>query len=169
MWKINWAGKTITMRWNRWKVPDRVVMRIDRRMTPEEDGETVEAELIALIEAAAPTVAGITVECRRLMLAEPMLPNPTADRLAQTLRHHAQAIFGDEVSISGAPLFTNARHYATAGIPTVLYGAGPKALFDTGSHSTDEHIALADLKAATEVVARTLVDLLSPTETAATD
>ena len=150
-------------------VPDRVVMRIDRRMTPEEDGETVEAELIALIEAAAPTVAGITVECRRLMLAEPMLPNPAANRLAQTLRHHAQAVFGDEVSISGAPLFTNARHYATAGIPTVLYGAGPKALFDTGSHSTDEHIALADLKAATEVVARTLVDLLSPTEAAASD
>ncbi len=145
-------------------VPDRVVMRIDRRMIPEEVGEVVEADLIALIEAAAPKIEGIAVECRRLMLAEPMEPNPAAKRLADTLRHHAQAVFGDEVTIGGAPLFTNARHYASAGIPTVLYGAGPKDLFETGSHSADEHIALDDLRAATEVVARTLIDLLSPTQ-----
>ncbi|PLX39516.1 MAG: peptidase M20 [Hyphomicrobiales bacterium] len=143
-------------------VPDRVKLRIDRRMIPEEDGDVVEAELIALIENAAPAIEGVTVECRRLMLAEPLVPNPGAARLSETLRHHAQAVFGEEVVVGGAPLFTDARHYASAGIPTVLYGAGPKSLFATGSHSSDEHLKLGDLKAATEVVARTLVDLLSP-------
>ncbi len=43
-------------------VPDRVTFRIDRRIIPDEDGATVERELIALIEAAAPKAKGTTVD-----------------------------------------------------------------------------------------------------------
>ena len=60
----------------------------------------------------------------------------------------------------GIPLYTDARHYAAAGVPTVLYGAGPHSLLEANAHRADERLVLDDLYKATEVVARTLADLL---------
>ena len=57
----------------------------------------------------------------------------------------------------------SARHYAAAGIPTVLYGAGPRSILEANAHGADEHLRLADLRAATEVVALTLAELLQTT------
>jgi succinyl-diaminopimelate desuccinylase len=47
-----------------------------------------------------------------------------------------------------------------AGIPTVLYGAGPRTLAEANAHAADERLVLADLRKATEVIALTLCDLL---------
>ena len=142
-------------------VPDRVMLQIDRRLIPEEDGDAVEDSLTKLITKAVPGDSGVEVECRRLMLAEPLRPAKKAKPLAKLLRKNAEAVLGTEVPITGAPLFTDARHYASAGIPTVLYGAGPRSMSDSSAHSADEHISLKDLKGATKVVARTLRDILS--------
>src|SRR5690606_38223901 len=60
-------------------VPDRVVMRVDRRLIPEEDGEAVEASLAALVQKAVEGRPGIEIECRRIMLAEPLRPLPGVD------------------------------------------------------------------------------------------
>ena len=48
-------------------VPDQVVFRIDRRMVPEEDLVKVEADLRALIAAAAKACPQIKVEVRRTL------------------------------------------------------------------------------------------------------
>jgi succinyl-diaminopimelate desuccinylase len=141
-------------------VPDRAVLRIDRRILPEEDGERVEADLVALIERAAGTPAGIEVECRRLMLAEPLRPRPGVERLADLLRAKAEAVTGRPVAATGAPLYSDGRHYAAAGIPTVLSGAGPRSRAASGAYGPDEHLDLADLEAATVVVAATVAELL---------
>jgi succinyl-diaminopimelate desuccinylase len=61
----------------------------------------------------------------------------------------------------GVPLYVAARHYATVGIPTVLYGAGPRTLTEANAHAAHERLPLADLRKATEVVALTLLDLLA--------
>ena len=143
-------------------VPDRVALRIDRRLIPEEDGEAVEAALVALIEAAAPERPDIEVECRRIMLAEPLKPLSGVERLVGPLTRHATDVLGVPVEPTGVPLYTDARHYAAAGIPTVLYGAGPRTIREANAHSADEHLELADLKAATKVIARTLAELLAP-------
>ncbi len=142
-------------------VPDRIVLRIDRRLIIEEDGETVEAELVRLIEAAMPKAPGIEVECRRILLAEPLRPLPGVERLVEALRVPAEALSGQPIDVTGVPLYTDARHYAAAGIPTVLYGAGPRSIIDANAHSADEHLRLADLKMATEVVAEALATLLA--------
>ena len=60
----------------------------------------------------------------------------------------------------GVPLYTDARHYSQRGIPTVLYGAGPRTLMEARGHNTDENLRLDDLNRATKVVALTLADLL---------
>ncbi len=141
-------------------VPDRVALRIDRRLIPEEEGETVERALVALIESALPSTAGIELECRRIMLAEPLRPLPGVDELVAAIEAPAERILGVPVLPTGVPLYTDARHYAAAGIPTVLYGAGPRSILDANAHGADEHIRLADLRAATEIVALALQTLL---------
>jgi acetylornithine deacetylase/succinyl-diaminopimelate desuccinylase-like protein len=70
-------------------------------------------------------------------------------------------VLGVEVAPTGVPLYTDARHYAAAGIPTVLYGAGPWSILEANAHGADEHLRLSDLRAATEVIAVTLSDVLS--------
>jgi acetylornithine deacetylase/succinyl-diaminopimelate desuccinylase family protein len=142
-------------------VPDRIAFRIDRRLIPEEQGEAVEAELIALIEAAAPETDGVEVECRRIMLAEPLRPLPGVERLLEAIQGPAKAVLGLPIEPTGAPLYTDARHYSAAGIPTILYGAGPRSILEANAHSADEHVQLSDLRAATEIVALALEDLLS--------
>jgi acetylornithine deacetylase/succinyl-diaminopimelate desuccinylase-like protein len=69
-------------------------------------------------------------------------------------------VLAEPVQVYGVPLYTDARHYAAAGIPTVLYGAGPRSLIEANAHAADERLPLADLRKATEVVALTLLDLL---------
>ena len=73
---------------------------------------------------------------------------------------HAKAILGVDVPVMGVPLYTDARHYAAAGIPIVLYGAGPRSILEANAHNADENLRLNDLRAATKIVALTAADLL---------
>jgi len=141
-------------------VPDRIVMRLDRRLIPEENGAKVEKALVALIKRAAKG-RGIAVECRRVMLAEPLKPIAGVERLVEPLRRHARRELKAKIPVKGVPLYTDARHYSAKGIPTVLYGAGPRTILEANAHGADEHIKLSDLKATTRVIAATLRDLLA--------
>jgi acetylornithine deacetylase/succinyl-diaminopimelate desuccinylase-like protein len=142
-------------------VPDRVAFRIDRRIIPEEDHQAAEDQLRALILDAGAAFAGIRVELRRVLLAEPLKKLPGAERLTQALQRHGEHFLGVPVGEHGVPLYTDARHYAAAGIPTVLYGAGPRTLAEAHGHAADECLRLNDLKAATATIAATLAELLS--------
>jgi succinyl-diaminopimelate desuccinylase len=141
-------------------VPDLVTFRIDRRMIPEENPETVERDLIAAIEAAATRLPGITVKIRRVLLARPLQPLPGQDRLVAALQRNARIILGEAIPADGVPIYTDARLYSGAGIPSVLYGAGPRSLLEANGHRADENLVLEDLRKATKVVALTLADLL---------
>jgi acetylornithine deacetylase/succinyl-diaminopimelate desuccinylase-like protein len=142
-------------------VPDRVSLRIDRRMIPEESTDAAESELRGIITAAVADRGGISLDIRRIMLAEPLVQLPAAARLVNSLRIHGEAIFGTALNVGGVPLYTDARHYSSAGIPTVLYGAGPRTLQEANGHGADECLRLRDLQRATCVVALTLCDLMS--------
>lgn len=139
-------------------VPDLVRFRIDRRMIPEEAPDAVEAELRRLIESTAGAIPGIRIELRRLLLALPLVKLPGADRLCESLQRHGGHFLGTAVVEHGVPLYTDARHYTAAGIPTVLYGAGPRTLGEANGHAADECLRLNDLKAATQTVACALAE-----------
>ena len=141
-------------------VPDRVVFRIDRRMIPEETPSEVEAELRAVIETAARALPEARVSVERILLAAPLTPLPGSERLTELLCARASATMGEPVAPVGVPLYTDARHYAAAGVPIVLYGAGPHTIEEANAHRADERLPLDDLYRATEVVALTLLDLL---------
>lgn len=142
-------------------VPDKVRLRLDRRITPDEDPAKVEADLRALIAKAVTEVAGARVEIRQILLALPLTPLPGSDRLAGALARWATEIFGEEIGTIGVPLYTDARHYAAAGVPIVLYGAGPHSIEEANAHRADERLPLADLHRATKVVALALAELLA--------
>jgi acetylornithine deacetylase/succinyl-diaminopimelate desuccinylase-like protein len=141
-------------------VPDRVSFRIDRRIIPEENPAQAETELHTLVERAAADCSGIRVEIRRILLALPLVPVSGTERLTESLRRHGESFFGVPIAEHGVPLYTDARHYAAAGIPTVLYGAGPRTLAEAHGHAADECLRLDDLRGATATVACALTELL---------
>ena len=141
-------------------VPDRVSLRIDRRLIPEENGVEVESALTDLVQRSADTSRGAEVECRRIMLAEPLRPLPGVEKLVSAIQEPAVEMLGVPVEATGVPLYTDARHYSEAGIPTILYGAGPRSILEANAHGADEHVRLDDLRAATEIIAGALSTLL---------
>jgi acetylornithine deacetylase/succinyl-diaminopimelate desuccinylase-like protein len=94
------------------------------------------------------------------MLAEALRPVRRIERLVESLRRQAKRVLGISINSTGVPLYTDARHYAARGIPTVLYGAGPRSILEANAHGADEHVRLKDLDAAIQIVAATLRDLL---------
>ena len=142
-------------------VPGRVSFKLDRRMIPEENPEQVEADLRTLIAQTAAQCPGIQVDVKRILLARAMRPLPGTGPLVQALQSHAQAVFGEAVPALGTPLYTDVRLFSEAGIPGVIYGAGPRTVLESNAKRADEHIVLEDLRRATQVMARSLVDLLA--------
>ena len=141
-------------------VPGKVVLNLDRRMIPEEAPAEVEAALRAVIAEAVVSSPGITVDVKRLLLARALTPLAGNQPLVQALCRHASAVFGEPIVASGTPLYTDARLFSERGIPAVLYGCGPRTVLESNAKRADEHIDLADLRRATQVIARTLADLL---------
>lgn len=142
-------------------VPDRVTLRLDRRMIPEEKPAEAEAELRQVIADAAAAFPKARVEVRRILLAEPLKPLPGGERLVEALCRHASEVMGEPITAKGVPLYTDARLYSAHGIPAALYGAGPRTIEDANAHRADERLPLSDLRKATEVVALTLAELLA--------
>jgi len=142
-------------------VPGKVVLKLDRRMIPEENPAEVEATLHRVIAEAARQVPGITVDIKRMLLARALTPLPGNQPLVEALCKHGEAVFGEPIPTSGTPLYTDVRLYCERGIPAVIYGAGPRTVLESNAKRADEHIVLEDLRRATKVVARTLHDLLA--------
>jgi acetylornithine deacetylase/succinyl-diaminopimelate desuccinylase-like protein len=143
-------------------VPDKVALRIDRRIIPEENPAEVESELRSVLTEAAKARPEVRVEIKRIMLAVPFKPVGAAGKLAGVFQAAAEAEFSVPVLRNGVPIYTDARHYAAAGIPTILYGAGPRSLLEANGHRADEKLVLEDLRKATRTVARAVAELLKP-------
>ena len=141
-------------------VPGKVVLKLDRRMIPEEDSAAVEAEVRQLIESTVAHSPGIRLEIRRLVLANALKPLPGNRVLVEAIQRHGQAVIGEPIPESGTPLYTDVRLYGEHGVPAVIYGAGPRTVLESNAKRADEHLVLEDLRRATKVIARTLLDLL---------
>ena len=143
-------------------VPGRVSFKLDRRMIPEENPAEVEATLRAVIAKAAAESPGITVSIQRMLLAHALKPLPGNQPLVDAIQKHGEEVFGEPIPATGTPLYTDVRLFCEAGIPGVIYGAGPRTVLESGAKRADERLHLDDLRRATKVMARALVDWLSP-------
>lgn len=146
-------------------VPGKVVFKLDRRMIPEENPAEVEAAIRDVIAKAAAEfktpAGGIEVEVKRLLLANSMKPLAGNQPLVEAIQKHGEQLFGQPIPAMGTPLYTDVRLYGEAGIPGVIYGAGPRTVLESHAKRADERLELEDLRRATKVIARTLADLLA--------
>lgn len=148
-------------------VPGTVVFKLDRRMIPEENPTEVEATIRQVIADAAAAFnqgrqdAGIEIGIKRMLLARALTPLPGNQPLVESLTRNASAVFGQPIVACGTPLYTDVRLFGEAGIPGVVYGAGPRTVLESNAKRADERLELEDLRRATKVVARALSDLLA--------
>ena len=148
-------------------IPGKVVLKLDRRMIPEEDTAEVEATLHKVIADAVTAFnqgrsdEGIHVSIKRLLLAKSLTPLPGNKPLVEAVQRNATAVFGQPIPACGTPLYTDVRLFGEAGIPGIIYGAGPRTVLESHAKRADERLDLEDLRRATKVIARSLHDLLS--------
>ena len=141
-------------------VPDRLTLRMDRRMIPEENPAAVEARVRSLIEDSVRGMDGIRVEIRRLLLANALTPLPGHEKLVAAIQKHGTRVFGEPIPAVGVPLYADARLYGEHGVPIVMYGAGPRTISESNAKRPDENLLLEELRRATHVVASSVHDLL---------
>ena len=148
-------------------MPGKVVFKLDRRMIPEENPAEVEASIRKTIEDAAKTFnpprggKQLQVGIRRMLLANAMKPLAGNAPLVDAIQKHGGEVFGEPIPAVGTPLYTDVRLYVERGIPGVIYGAGPRTVRESNAKRSDEHVQLEDVRRATKVIARTLLDLLA--------
>lgn len=149
-------------------VPGKVVLKIDRRMIPEESPAEVEASIRAVIAQAIADFNAkggytgedaVRVDIKRLLLANAMTPLAGNKPLVDAIQAHGEAVFGEKPPAVGTPLYTDVRLYVERGIPGVIYGAGPRTVLESHAKRADERLVLEDLRRATKVIARMLCDL----------
>lgn len=148
-------------------IPGKVVFKLDRRMIPEEDPQSVEQSLRDLIartvleyNAQAAPDKHIRVDVKRILLARSMRPLSGNKPLVDAVQKHAKAILHEDIPALGTPLYTDVRLYCEHGVPGIIYGAGPRSVLESHAKRADERLVLSDLRAATKIIARTLADLL---------
>jgi succinyl-diaminopimelate desuccinylase len=142
-------------------VPGRVSFKLDRRMIPEENPAEVEATLRKIITDTAAQTTGVCVDIKRMLLANAMRPLAGNKPLVEAIQKHGQTVFGETIPALGTPLYTDVRLFCEAGIPGVIYGAGPRTVLESNAKRADENLSLEDLRRATKVIARSLSDLLA--------
>ncbi len=148
-------------------VPGTVSFKLDRRMIPEENPQEVEANIREVIAQAVAEFnqgraqdAHVSIDIKRLLMAHAMKPLAGNAPLVQAIQQHGGDIFGEPIPAMGTPLYTDVRLYVEKGIPGVIYGAGPRTVLESHAKRADERLNLEDLRKATKVISRTLLDLL---------
>ena len=96
-----------------------------------------------------------------MLLAEALQPQSANAPLVEAIQRHAGEVFGQMPPVVGTPLYTDVRLYGALGIPCAIYGAGPRTVLESNAKRADEHLVLEDLRRATQVIARTVADLLA--------
>ncbi len=142
-------------------IPGRVSFKLDRRMIPEENPAEVEATIRDIIIKTASEMSGVHVDIKRMLLCNAMKPLAGNKPLVDAIQKHGETVFGEAIPALGTPLYTDVRLFCEAGIPGVLYGAGPRSVLESNAKRADEHLSIEDLRRATKVIARSLHDLLT--------
>ncbi len=130
---------------------------VDRRIHASELMENVRDELRTVIAQWTNTTDCIgTIE--EIVAANP-LRSQGSESWINWFRDQASIALQREVPLVASSLYTDARHFAEHGIPTLCYGAGNADLKLFGAHGADEHILERDLEHALKVLVRVIIEL----------
>jgi acetylornithine deacetylase len=133
--------------------PERCRITVERRTVPGEDGDTVEAELRAILERLAETVPDFAWELTRGLCRDPW----EADRgsaVYRSVMDRARQGLGRTPDERGEAFWTDAQLLGRAGIPALLFGGG-----GGGAHAATEWADISSLQTLTDILAGVIADI----------
>lgn len=137
-------------------VADNASISIDRRSIPGETRESVEAEILGVLESIAAEDPEFEYELDVFGFAEPSVIERDAEivsLLASSIERHV----GGPPDFYGSPGATDARFMRNqAGIPTVVFGPGIMGL----AHTIDEYVEIDAIGVAAKVYADVVAQFL---------
>jgi acetylornithine deacetylase len=133
--------------------PERCRITVERRTVPGESGATVEAELRAMLEGVAATVADLEWRLLPGLARDPWEADREADVYRAVLARAGEALGRPPVE-RGEAFWTDAQLLGQAGIPALLFGAS-----GGGAHAATEWAEVDSVRTLTDVLQRVIVDL----------
>jgi acetylornithine deacetylase len=137
-------------------VPDRALVDIDRRLSPEELPQAAYEELVARTSELA-DIGNCRLEHHPPWMQSHGLTSRGNQAWAERLLSAARTT-GIESKLIGVPYGTNAASIAVTGIPTVVFGPGSI----TQAHTADEWIAVDEMQRAVEALYRVACGAITP-------
>jgi succinyl-diaminopimelate desuccinylase len=135
-------------------VPDKCTVFIDRRIIPGETSDGAVDEIRKIAERVIDPIPGMRVEVSGPSGVKATLSDPESPLVK------AMAAANEDLGLNPAPMgynmATDGRHFAAAGIPTVIYGPGDFSL----AHVPNEWVGVDEVMEATRAYALTAFNLL---------
>ncbi len=136
-------------------VPDKCTIYIDRRILPSETSEEATEEIRLVAERAIVNIPGMRVEVEGQIGGRATLLDDSSP-IVKAMQQANQEL-GIDPTPTGYNMATDGRHFAAAGIPTIIYGPGDPAL----AHVPDEWVGIDEVMEATRAYALCSLALLS--------
>jgi succinyl-diaminopimelate desuccinylase len=138
-------------------VPDRCSVYVDRRLVPGEDPDGSTAEIREIAEQAIAGLPGLSVKVESSQMSFAATMSDPEGALAQAMLT-ANGYLGFSRDLTGFSMATDGRHFASHGIPTIIYGPGDPNL----AHVPDEWVGIDEVLDATKAYALAALALLGP-------
>ncbi|MEZ4523372.1 MAG: M20 family metallopeptidase [Thermomicrobiales bacterium] len=136
-------------------VPDRCTFHVDRRILPGETSEGAAEEIQAIAERTVAQFPGMKVEVSgRVGGRATLLDVDSAVVHAMSAANSALGIAPEPV---GYNMATDGRHFAAAGIPTIIYGPGDPSL----AHVPNEWVGIDEVMEATRAYALCAIEMFT--------
>ena len=136
-------------------VPDRCTFHVDRRILPGETSEGAAEEIKEIAERVVAQFPGMGVEVAGRVGGRATLLD--VDSAIVHAMSAANSSLGLPPEPVGYNMGTDGRHFAAAGIPTIIYGPGDPSL----AHVPNEWVGIDEVMEATRAYALCAVELLS--------
>ena len=138
-------------------VPAECRVTVDRRVIPGDTVDSAIADLDELLRQLRAEDPSLEVE-RRVMMAVPPVEVPEDLPLCGIIRDATARVLGRDLGFAGMRGSTDAATFQSAGIPTLIFGPGS---LSKAAHRANEWVPLAELYAATRILALSVVRFLA--------
>jgi succinyl-diaminopimelate desuccinylase len=123
-------------------VPGYYAFSIDRRITPDENMEDVEKEIIEFVKkASADFPPDVRVDIKIINRLPPALINPSS-KLVEIAKEAGEEVIGVEPRTTVCLGGLDMRYYTEVGIDTITYGPGVLGT----AHTTNEYLTLSEFE-----------------------
>ena len=139
-------------------VADQCELVVDRRYLLEEGADAVRAEVQGVLSAVEARRPGVRFEIEEVLSVEPT-HTPGDCLLVEALSRGIEAATGQSADLVASPGTYDHKHFQRIGGIGQCVAYGPGELEQ--AHQPDERCALSDITESTQVLALTIVDLLS--------